>query len=73
MLDDPNEYLPKLNVEDPLKTVFGDYEPYTFQKDLFEKSPKFSFLFAPCGRGKSEASINGIGLYENTTELNTVL
>ncbi|MBI5460452.1 CRISPR-associated helicase Cas3' [Methanobacterium sp.] len=58
VLDDPCEYVTELNVKDPLKTVFGDYEPYTFQKDLFEKSPKFSFLFAPCGRGKSEAAIS---------------
>lgn len=58
VLDDPNKYVVKLNVKDPLKTVFGDYEPYTFQKDLFEKAPKFSFLFAPCGRGKSEAAIS---------------
>jgi CRISPR-associated endonuclease/helicase Cas3 len=58
VLKDPSEYVIKLNVEDPLKTVFGDYEPYPFQKDLFEKAPKFSFLFAPCGRGKSEAAIS---------------
>jgi len=58
VLDDPNEYVIELNIKDPLKTVFGDYEPYTFQKELFDKAPKFSFLFAPCGRGKSEAAIS---------------
>jgi CRISPR-associated endonuclease/helicase Cas3 len=37
--------------------LFNNQMLYAFQKELAEKSEKFSFLFAPCGRGKTEASI----------------
>lgn len=37
--------------------LFKDYTLYDFQDELFDKSAKFSFLFAPCGRGKTEAAL----------------
>jgi len=37
--------------------LFKGYTLYDFQDDLFDKSAKFSFLFAPCGRGKTEAAL----------------
>ena len=35
----------------------GNYSPYKFQSDIINKKPKNGFLFAPCGRGKTEASL----------------
>lgn len=57
VIDNPEEYVPKLNINNPIKVVLGDHKPHDFQSELFEKSPKFSVLFAPCGRGKTEASL----------------
>jgi CRISPR-associated endonuclease/helicase Cas3 len=57
VIENAEEYVTKLNVEDPIKIVLGNLKPYDFQSELFEKSPKFSVLFAPCGRGKTEASL----------------
>jgi len=37
--------------------LLGKFKPYLFQTELIEKKPKFGFLFAPCGRGKTEASL----------------
>ena len=31
--------------------------PYPYQNEIYEKAPKFCLLFAPCGRGKTEASL----------------
>lgn len=49
-------YAPLLEVDNPVKNVLGDKEPYKFQKDLVD-APKFVTLFAPCGRGKTEAAL----------------
>jgi len=57
VIENPKDYVPKLNIENPIKAVLGDHDPHDFQSELFEKSPKFSVLFAPCGRGKTEASL----------------
>lgn len=57
VMENPKEYVIKLNIENPIKAVLGDHEPHDFQSELFEKSSKFSVLFAPCGRGKTEASL----------------
>ena len=39
------------------KQILNGNEPYEFQKEIKEKSPRFCFLFAPCGRGKTEAAL----------------
>ncbi len=57
VLENPVEYVPKLEIEDPLKTILGDKTPYDFQKELLGPYNKFVTLFAPCGRGKTEAAL----------------
>ncbi|NMC68266.1 MAG: CRISPR-associated helicase Cas3' [Spirochaetales bacterium] len=57
VIDNPEDYVTKLNIENPIKVVLGNHEPHDFQSELFEESSKFSVLFAPCGRGKTEASL----------------
>lgn len=57
VLMNPEVYVPKLSFDDPVKRVFGEHEPYTFQRELYKKAPKFAVLFAPCGRGKTEAAL----------------
>jgi len=56
VLENPNEYVPVLKVDEPTRKVLGDKAPYKFQKDLLD-APKFVTLFAPCGRGKTEAAL----------------
>jgi len=56
VLEDADEYVPVLRIEDPIKVVLEDKEPYEFQKKLMDSS-KFVTLFAPCGRGKTEGAL----------------
>ena len=56
VLEDASEYVPVLQINDPIKAVLGDKDPYDFQKKLIA-SDKFVTLFAPCGRGKTEAAL----------------
>jgi CRISPR-associated endonuclease/helicase Cas3 len=56
VLEDPYEYVPTLNLKDPIKIIFKNKKPYDFQKDLLQPY-KFVTLFAPCGRGKTEAAL----------------
>ena len=56
VLKNPEEYVPVLKVANPAKKVLGDKEPYLFQMNLLDAS-KFVTLFAPCGRGKTEAAL----------------
>ncbi|HHI00294.1 MAG TPA: CRISPR-associated helicase Cas3' [Thermococcus litoralis] len=57
VLDTPEQYTPKLEIANPIGHIFGKHKPYKFQRTLYEKVPKFSMLFAPCGRGKTEAAL----------------
>ena len=57
VMDDPSQYITKIVVENPLKTILGENQPYKFQWELFKSVPPKVFLFAPCGRGKTEASL----------------
>jgi len=55
VLRDPEKIVPILpDIKD--KDILNNYEPYDFQKEI-KKAPKFCLLFAPCGRGKTEASL----------------
>lgn len=56
VLKNPEVYVPLLEVDNPVKKALGDKEPYKFQNDLVD-APKFVTLFAPCGRGKTEAAL----------------
>ncbi len=56
VLENPERYviaLPDIKEMD----ILGGHEPYKFQEELKEKTPKFCLLFAPCGRGKTEAAL----------------
>lgn len=59
VITDTSEFVYDIELEeDGIKDrLFGKYTPYKFQKDLFNTSNKFIFLFAPCGRGKTEAAL----------------
>ncbi|MFQ5753675.1 MAG: CRISPR-associated helicase Cas3', partial [bacterium] len=57
--------LPK---EEFKRTLFKGYSLYDFQNKLAEKAAKFSFLYAPCGRGKTEASL--MWAYQVKTDMN---
>lgn len=56
VLEDADEYVLVLQIKDPIKVVLGGKKPYDFQKKLMD-SGKFVTLFAPCGRGKTEAAL----------------
>lgn len=51
------KYTPVLNLENPFEKVLGARDPYPFQRELYDSCPKYSTLFAPCGRGKTEAAL----------------
>lgn len=56
VLKKPEKYvlsLPQLSE----KQILNSNKPYKFQKETKEKSAKNCLLFAPCGRGKTEASL----------------
>ncbi len=57
VLENPEIFVPKLNVENPIEKILNGYTPYDFQKMLYERAPKFAMLFAPCGRGKTEGAL----------------
>ena len=58
VLDKPEEYIYSLAIsKDELPGIlFGENKPYKFQKET-EVCGENCFLFAPCGRGKTEASL----------------
>lgn len=56
VLENPSDYVVTLE-KDYISQVFRDYELYDFQKDLLNSNSKYSLLFAPCGRGKTEAAL----------------
>ncbi len=56
VLDAPQKYvhtLPELS----LSTILEGNSPYPFQFHIFKEATPYSFLFAPCGRGKTEAAL----------------
>lgn len=58
VLINPEDYV--LKIDHPqlfVDELFSDKKPYIFQKNLLNNISKFSLLFAPCGRGKTEASL----------------
>jgi len=62
VLEDADEFvsvLPDAKKEDILKDPETDeiFTPHTYQDEIIEKNPKFCLLFAPCGRGKTEAAL----------------
>ncbi|EHP88828.1 CRISPR-associated helicase/endonuclease Cas3 [Methanotorris formicicus] len=57
VLENSKIYVPTLNIENPISFILKDYEPYKFQKELYNSKNKFVMLFAPCGRGKTEGAL----------------
>ncbi len=57
VLKNPEIYVPTLNIKDPISFILKDYDPYKFQKELYNAKNKFVMLFAPCGRGKTEGAL----------------
>lgn len=56
ILEKPEKYvltLPEINETHILKRN----KPHAFQEEIKERSPAFCLLFAPCGRGKTEAAL----------------
>jgi CRISPR-associated endonuclease/helicase Cas3 len=61
VMEEPDKYVPRLYVDTPYEKVLGKHTPYDYQKDdqgkLCGDVPFYGLLFAPCGRGKTEAAI----------------
>lgn len=59
-LEKPEDYVLRLtdSKTEFKKRIFKENHPYPFQEELACKKEPFSFLFAPCGRGKTEAALN---------------
>ncbi|MBU7039071.1 MAG: CRISPR-associated helicase Cas3' [Theionarchaea archaeon] len=56
LLESPDDYvltLPTLSAAD----ILGNNVPYGFQSRIRGEASPYSFLFAPCGRGKTEAAL----------------
>ncbi len=56
VLNNPSKFVLNLR-SDYFNQLFVGKKPYKFQNDIMENVYKFSLLFAPCGRGKTEASL----------------
>jgi len=61
VLKEPNKYVPRLSINNPYKIALGEKTPYDYQKDesgrICGDVPFYALLFAPCGRGKTEAAL----------------
>ncbi|MFW6046745.1 MAG: CRISPR-associated helicase Cas3' [Candidatus Woesearchaeota archaeon] len=57
ILKDGSKYVPKLQINKPLNEILGDIDPYKYQQEIYDNAEKKSILFAPCGRGKTEAAL----------------
>ncbi len=59
VLKKADKYIFDINLKhDDIKgKIFGNCKPYNFQEELLKSDNKYNFLFAPCGRGKTEAAL----------------
>lgn len=61
VMEEPTKYVPELYVDNPYEKVLSKNSPYDYQKDepgkLCGDIPFYAMLFAPCGRGKTEAAL----------------
>jgi len=56
VIENPEKYILSLP-EIGEKEIMSGNKPYRFQEEIKIKAPKFCLLFAPCGRGKTEAAL----------------
>ena len=56
VLENPEQYVPHLEIDNPLRVVFNGKTLYPFQNAI-QDAGKFVTLLAPCGRGKTEAAL----------------
>jgi len=56
VMDVPQKYVLTLP-QVPPSTILEGNSPYCFQSKIFEEANPYLFLFAPCGRGKTEAAL----------------
>lgn len=57
VLENTEEYVLVLEIDNPLAQILGDKKPYRYQEEIYKRAYPFSMLFAPCGRGKTEAAL----------------
>ncbi len=61
VMKEPTKYVPWLSIDNPYETILGEHSPYDYQNDspgkLCGDVPFYGLLFAPCGRGKTEAAL----------------
>ena len=59
VVEQPSAFVYDINLpeEEFKKRLFKGFSLRDFQKELSKKACEFSFLFAPCGRGKTEAAL----------------
>jgi len=61
IMENPNKYISHLLIDDIYEKIFGKNKPYEYQMDeqgkLCGDVPFYGMLFAPCGRGKTEAAL----------------
>ncbi|MDW7989963.1 MAG: CRISPR-associated helicase Cas3' [Archaeoglobaceae archaeon] len=56
VIQNPENFVNSLEIDDPTSSVLGNLKPHDFQEEAMKKG-KFVILFAPCGRGKTEAAL----------------
>jgi CRISPR-associated endonuclease/helicase Cas3 len=61
VMKEPTKYVPRLSIDNPYEIILGEHSPYDYQNDSIGKLsgdvPFYGLLFAPCGRGKTEAAL----------------
>jgi len=61
VMEEPEKYVPHLPIDELYKKILDEFTPYGYQKDepgkLCNNVPFYGLLFAPCGRGKTEAAL----------------
>lgn len=58
VLDLPDNFVPIIEVIDnPVNVVLNEKTPYEYQNEILKSEQKNILVFAPCGRGKTEAAL----------------